>query len=115
MNNARRKLLLNAFKLFDLGLMVLAFMVAALAVLHQSQNVNATEFFSIRVKIQNVAIFSLLILTWHVIFSLSGLYASRRLSDRWKELIDVTKATFLGALVVLIGAAVFRIHLVSGF
>jgi len=113
MNNARRKLLLNAFKLFDLGLMVLAFMVAALAVLHQSQNVNATEFFSIRVKIQNVAIFSLLILTWHVIFSLSGLYASRRLSDRWKELIDVTKATFLGALVVLIGAAVFRIHLVT--
>src|SRR5437764_10113774 len=109
MSNARRKLLLNAFKLFDLGLMVLAFMVAALAVLHQSRNVNATEFFSIRVKIQNVAIFSGLILTWHLILSLSGLYASRRLSDRWKELIDVTKAAFLGALVVLIGATVFRI------
>ena len=113
MNNARRKLLLNAFKLFDLGLMISAFMVAALAVLYQSRSVNATEFFSIRVKIQNVVIFSFLVLTWHVIFSFSGLYASRRLSDRWKELIDVTKATFLGALVVLIGAAAFRIHLVT--
>jgi hypothetical protein len=91
MSNARRKLLLNAFKLFDLGLMVSAFIVAALAVLHQSRNVSATEFFSMRVKIQNVAIFSLLVLTWHVVFSLSGLYTSRRLSGRWKELIDVTK------------------------
>src|SRR5437016_12257534 len=99
MGSARRKLLLNAFKLFDLGLMVLAFIVAALAVLYQSRSVAPAEFFSMRVKIQNVTIFSLLVLTWHVIFSLSSLYASRRLSDPWKELIDVTKATFLGTLV----------------
>jgi exopolysaccharide biosynthesis polyprenyl glycosylphosphotransferase len=113
MGNANRKLLANAFKLFDLGLMVLAFIVAALAVLHQSRSVSAGEFFSMRVKVQNVAIFSLLILTWHVIFSLSRLYESRRLSDRCKELIDVTKATCLGTLIVLIGAAVFRISLVT--
>lgn len=113
MSDARRRLLLNAFKLFDLGLMVSVFIVAALAVPHHGRDVNATEFLSMRVKIQNVAIFSLLVLTWHVIFSLSGLYASRRLSDRWNELIDVTKATFLGTLVVLIGAAVFRIELVT--
>ena len=62
MTDARRKLLLNAFKLFDLGLMVLAFIVAALAVLHQSRDVNATDFFSMRVKIQNIVIFSLLVL-----------------------------------------------------
>jgi exopolysaccharide biosynthesis polyprenyl glycosylphosphotransferase len=113
MSNFRRKLLLDAFKLFDLGLMVLAFIVAALAVLHQNRDVSATEFFSMRVKVQNVAIFSLLVLTWHLIFSFSGLYASRRLSDRRKELFDVTKATFLGTLVVLIGATVFRIELVT--
>ena len=113
MSNARRTLLLNAFKLFDLGLMLSAFVVAALAVLHQSRNVSATEFFSMRVKIQNVAIFSLLVLTWHVVFSLSGLYKSRRLSGRWRELIDVTKAFLMGTLVVMMGAAVFRIHLVT--
>src|ERR1017187_1524142 len=113
MSDARRKLLLSAFKLFDLGLMVSAFIVAALAVLHQNRNVNATEFFSMRIKIQNFAIFSLLILTWHVIFSFSGLYASRRLSSLGKELIDLTKATFLGTLVVMLGAALFRIQLVT--
>jgi exopolysaccharide biosynthesis polyprenyl glycosylphosphotransferase len=113
MSNARRKLLLNAFKLFDLGLMVSVFIVAALAVAHNGRDVNATQFFSTRVKIENVAIFSLLVLTWHVIFSLAGLYRSRRLSDRWKELVDVTKATFLGTLVVLLGAFMFRIEMVT--
>jgi exopolysaccharide biosynthesis polyprenyl glycosylphosphotransferase len=113
MSNARRGILLNAFKLFDLGLMVSVFVVAALAVSHHGRDVNPTEFLSARVKIQNVAMFSLLFLTWHVIFSLSGLYQSRRLSDRGKELVDVTKATFLCTLVVLIGAFIFRIEMVT--
>jgi exopolysaccharide biosynthesis polyprenyl glycosylphosphotransferase len=111
--NARRKLLTNAFKLFDLGLMILAFMVAALAVLHQSRTVTITEFFSMRVKIQNFATFSLLILVWHLILSLSGLYASRRLSDRRREVIDVIRATSAGTLVILVGAIVFQIHMIT--
>ncbi len=113
MSSARRKLLLNAFKLFDLGLMILAFMAAALAVLHLSRSVTITEFFSMRVKIQNFAIFSLLVFAWHLIFSLSGLYVSRRLSNRRGEVVDVIKVTSLGTFVILIGAIVFHIHLVT--
>jgi hypothetical protein len=89
MTNARRKLLLNAFRLFDSGLMIFAFMVATLAVLHQSHTVTITEFFSIRVRIQNFAIFSLLVFAWHLIFSVSGLYVSRRLSSRRGEVVDI--------------------------
>jgi exopolysaccharide biosynthesis polyprenyl glycosylphosphotransferase len=111
--NARRKLLTNAFRLFDLGLMILAFTAAALAVLHQSRTVTITDFFSMRVKIQNFAIFSLLIFVWHLILSLSGLYASRRLSNRLGEVIDVIRATSVGTLVILVGAIVFRIHMVT--
>ena len=113
MSSARRKLLLTAFKLFDLGLMILAFMAAALAVLHQSRTLTITEFFSMRVKIQNFAIFSLLVFAWYLIFSLSGLYASRRLSSRRGEVIDVIKGTSLGTFVILLGAVVFHIHLVT--
>jgi exopolysaccharide biosynthesis polyprenyl glycosylphosphotransferase len=111
--NARRKLLLNAFRLFDLGLMILAFIIAALAALQQSRTVSVTEFFSMRVKIQNFAIFSLFILVWHSVFSLSGLYASRRLSNRRREVIDVIKATSLGTFAILIGGIVFHIRLVT--
>jgi exopolysaccharide biosynthesis polyprenyl glycosylphosphotransferase len=113
MSSARRKLLLNAFKLFDLGLMILTFMVAALAVLHQNSTVTITEFFAMRVKIQNFAIFALLVFAWRLIFSLSGLYVSRRLSNRRGEVVDVIKATSLGTFVILLGAIPFHIKLVT--
>ena len=113
MRSARRKLLVNAFKLFDCGLMIFAFMVAALAVLHQSRTLTIEEFFSMRVKIQNFAIFSLLMFAWHLIFSLSGLYASRRLSNRRGEVIDVIKGSSLGTFVILLGSVVFHIRLVT--
>jgi exopolysaccharide biosynthesis polyprenyl glycosylphosphotransferase len=113
MSNARRRLLLNAFRLFDVGLMMFAFTIAALAELHRSHSVTIAELFSMRVKIQNFATFSLLVLAWHLIFSLSGLYVSRRLSGRRGEVIDVIKATSLGTLVILLGAIVFHITLVT--
>jgi exopolysaccharide biosynthesis polyprenyl glycosylphosphotransferase len=113
MGNARRKLLLNAFMMFDLGLMILAFVVAGLAEVHQSGAVTITGFFSMRVKIQNFAIFSLFILAWHLIFSLSGLYASRRFSDRRGEVIDVVKAVSLGTFVILFGAIAFHLRMAT--
>jgi len=113
MSSTRRKLLLYAFRLVDLSLMTLAFLVAALAVLHQSSAVTIAEFFSMRVKIQNFAIFSLLGFAWHLIFSLSGLYTSRRLSNRRTEVLDVLKVTSLGTFVILLGARVFHIKLVT--
>src|SRR5579864_7338170 len=113
MNNTRRQLLLNVFRLFDVGLMILAFMAGALATLHQSRTVDFDSFFSMRVKIQNFAIFSLFIIAWQLIFRLSGLYASRRLGDRRGEVIDVIKATSLGTFVILAGASVFHIAMVT--
>ncbi len=113
MPNARRKLLLNALKVFDLGLMISVFLLAALIVLQKSHNVTTMEFFSMRVKIQNFAIFSVFVLIWYVIFHLMGLYASRRLSGRGSEVLDVIKATSLGTVVILAGTAVFHIRMVT--
>ena len=111
--NTRRKLLINASMLFDSGLMILAFVAAVLAVLHQNGSLTIVELFSMRVKIQNFAIFSLLMVTWHVIFKMSGLYASRRLSNRHGELADILKATSSGTFVMLLGTIVFHIQLVT--
>src|SRR6266849_3142978 len=111
MNNARRRLLLDALKLFDLVLMISAFVMAAIAAL--SRTVTVTEFFSMRVKINNFVIFSLLIIVWHLIFSLSGLYSSHRLTSPRTEAIDVIRASTLGTLVILLGAIVFRIRLAT--
>lgn len=109
MSNIRRKLLLDSLKLFDLGLLTFAALVAALFEVHQIHSVTIREFLSMRVKIENFAIFSVFVLAWHLIFSLSGLYASRRLSNRRGEVIDVIGATSLGTLVIVVGAIVFHI------
>jgi exopolysaccharide biosynthesis polyprenyl glycosylphosphotransferase len=111
MSNLRRQILLNAFKLWDIGLMLLAFLVAAVAVLGQSHAVTLSEFFAMRVKIQNFLIFSLFLFAWHLAFSMFGLYASRRLGERRKEAIDVLKATTLGTAIVLAGSLVFGVTL----
>jgi exopolysaccharide biosynthesis polyprenyl glycosylphosphotransferase len=114
MTNARRKMLLNALKLFDVGLMIFAFLLAALIALQQSHhNITPTQFFSMRVSIRNFVIFSLFIYVWQLIFNLCGLYASRRSSSRGREAADATKATSLGTCVILMAAILFHIHMVT--
>ena len=113
MTTARRKLLMNALKLFDLGLMVSAFVLAAFLIFHRSYNASPTAFFAMRIKIQNFAIFAFLILLWHMIFCFSGLYTSRRLSKRGNEAVDVMTATSVGTFAIFAGAIVFHIHLVT--
>jgi exopolysaccharide biosynthesis polyprenyl glycosylphosphotransferase len=109
----RRKLLVEALMLFDLGLMVLAFVVAALVVQHQTHTLSIAAFFSMRVKVRNFAIFALLVLGWHLISKVSGLYSSRRLSYGRSELADIAKATTVGTFVIFVGAMVFKIQLVT--
>ena len=110
MSNVRRKILLNVFKLFDLGLMVLAFLGAG-AIAFERHKVTLAEFFSMRVKVQNLAIFVLFLLAWHFVLSAFGLYASRRRSRRYSEVFDVVKATSAGTLIILAGSAVFQVQM----
>ncbi len=112
MGHIRRQLLLNALKLFDVTLMMVAFGLATIVVSHGS-TVTLAEFLGMRVKIQNFVIFSALLYAWHVIFRSFGIYASRRLSRRWDESLDVFKAASLGTLLVLAATAIFHIRLVT--
>src|SRR5579872_3718009 len=105
--NSRRQFLLNAFHLFDLGLMICAFVASAILSMPGNHSVSMEEFFSMRVKIQNFAIFAVLVLCWHLIFRLCRLYDSRRLSERRGEIMDVVKATSLGTLLIVAGSIVF--------
>ena len=111
MGNVRRQFLLNSMKVFDLVLMVFSFGLAAVIVSERA-TVSVTEFLALRVKIQNFVTFSLLLLTWHVIFSLFGMYTSRRLASRWEEIADIVKATSLGTFLVCASHFVFHISLI---
>ena len=73
MTNLRRQFLLKAFRLFDILIMVLSFGLASVVVSYQLETIPLAEFLSVRVKIQNVAIFLGFVWIWHLIFSSFGL------------------------------------------
>jgi len=108
----RRQVLLNSMKLFDVVAVMFAFGLAAVVVSQQA-TVSLAEFFAMRVKIQNFIVFTVLLLIWHQIFVLFGMYASRRLAGRWDETYDAIKATTVGALVLVAARMVMRIDLVT--
>ncbi len=113
MGSVRRQILLNALKLSDLVVMVFSFALATIPVLYGSRGVSFSQFFSMRVKVKNFALFCVLLIAWHFIFSVFGLYKSRRFSARQSEVIDVIKATSLAMLFVLVAAVIFRITMVT--
>jgi exopolysaccharide biosynthesis polyprenyl glycosylphosphotransferase len=109
----KRRLLLNALKLLDLTLLVVAFGLATVLVVYADKGVSLEKFLSLRVKLSNCAIFAIGLFAWHVIFSASGLYKSKRLSTRAAEVLDILKAITLCTLCIVFLATAFSIRLVT--
>ena len=111
MQSFRRRLLANFFKLFDLLGLTGSFLLAIVITYQETGVSSLDQFFSVRIKIQNFAIFLGLVLIWHIIFSSFRLYNSRRLSSRRKETLDVLKANSVATLVLILAVLIFRIKM----
>jgi exopolysaccharide biosynthesis polyprenyl glycosylphosphotransferase len=112
MLNLRRQILHNALKLFDLGTMLAWFLLGA-AVDSYRTGGSLGDFLSMRVKVQNFGIFLVFLVLWHAIFRACGLYESKRLSNRRRELIDVVKASTLAVVVIAAAVGVFQIRMAN--
>jgi exopolysaccharide biosynthesis polyprenyl glycosylphosphotransferase len=99
--------------LFDLAILVVSFGLATLLAAFADKRFTLAEFFSIRVKLSNCLIFAGLLLVWHVILQMCGLYGSRRLSTKQAEINDILKAIALATAVLAMGAASFPITMVT--
>lgn len=113
MNEIKRRLLANSLKLFDLGLVVVSFVLATVMVPPNAGGVPLVEFLTMKVKLWNFLIFAMMLLVWHFIFSLFGLYESKRLATRSSEAIDAIKATTLVTVCLLLSATVFTIRMAT--
>ena len=109
----RRRLLLEAAKLFDLAVMIFSFGLATVLVAYETPTISLARFLSMRVKVGNFALFACFLLGWHLVFSSFGLYNSKRFSPRWAEVLDIAKATTLGAAIVFVAAIFLRIQMVT--
>ena len=97
----RRQILSKAFQIFDITLVVCALLTATIISLHQrNANLSVGRLLEMRVSVSNLLAFGVMLLSWHLVFEALHLHGSKRLSRRWKEIVDVIRATTLGTLVI---------------
>ena len=113
MNEAKRRFLLSGMKLFDVFQLTVSFGLSALLVAQSQRNVSVEQFLSIRIKLSNCIVFCLIVMMWQGIFSLCGVYESKRLAAKHIENIELLKATALSSIILALLAGLFRITLVT--
>lgn len=115
---SKRSILLRTMMIFDLIVMIAAIGIATWAVYNVSgaaSNISFDGFLSIRVKVSNVLLIAVALLSWHVIFNALRLYQSRRLSTNLVIVRDIAIATLLCTLVLFLASRLFDIALVNAY
>jgi exopolysaccharide biosynthesis polyprenyl glycosylphosphotransferase len=110
----RRLVLVGALRAFDLLTMGASFLAAALAVAWPFEAVGLEDFLAMRVKLQNVLLLAALAYLWHQTLKLFGIYDSKRLVSRRREVADILGATAVAALAIHVCGWVFSMSVVSG-
>jgi exopolysaccharide biosynthesis polyprenyl glycosylphosphotransferase len=113
MQNVHRKIAIQIQALLDMPVMTACFFLAAFVNNRQAGSVSFTSFLSMRFTVIDFIIFAVFLLVWRTIFSLFGLYRSKRLTSIDREATDVLKATFAGSLVFLIMGRMFRVSFLT--
>jgi len=91
-----------------------AFALAAWLVFNShSGGISFEQFFAMRIKVQNFALFLGFLYLWRILFSANGLYRSMRLSTRSIEIKSVIKATSVGAVALFVASMVFNIRMMT--
>jgi exopolysaccharide biosynthesis polyprenyl glycosylphosphotransferase len=112
-NEIKRRFFVIAQKFFDLGLTILSFGLASVWMLNAGKSMSLSRLLSVRVKLSDCVIFAIALLLSHAMFSLCGLYESRRLSTGFAESIDVLKAVILATACLALVAALFSVKLMT--
>ena len=110
MNSTRRRIIFNASKLFDLG--VVAVCLAFASVLSKNGKTVAIleRILALQMSVRELAPLLGFLVVAHMIFAGLNLYESKRLSSRRSECIDVLQATTLITFVLAILPFLLRIR-----
>jgi exopolysaccharide biosynthesis polyprenyl glycosylphosphotransferase len=115
MNTLKRQFLLELFRIFDLAVVVTAFFIAMIIALHPDSVQKATQLIDMRISIKNLIAFLGLMAAWYAVFSLNGLYNSKRLASFRQEAKDLAKATILCAVITFAFNTFFPMNLADKY
>jgi exopolysaccharide biosynthesis polyprenyl glycosylphosphotransferase len=113
MISLRRQVILTTLKIYDVAAMVFSFLLGASAVSYLAGEVFFARFLSMRIRVQNFAIFLIFMLAWHVILTAFGLYQSKGAPNQKDQSSRIMKAISLGTLSISIATVLFSIKMVT--
>jgi len=87
-----RVFVFNALRVADIGLIMLSFGLAAVWRISAAKWTTIAGFFASKVSLSSCVLFAIAMLLCHAMFSLSGLYQSKRMSTKISEAADVLRA-----------------------
>lgn len=111
--NDHHRLIIGLLKLFDLVLVALAFAMTTINRVNAEHEVTLAQFLSMRASVSNLVIVLFALIVCHVIFTLCGLYRSRRLTGRNREALDLLRATTTYLAFFLALSYVFSIRMIT--
>ncbi len=109
-----RKYLLDTYKFYNLVVMTGAFLLATLLTYSHISSESLDMFLKMRLEVKNFVILLILMLIWHFLFTAFHVYQSRRFESHWmNEIVDVFKATTVGALAVVGLGLLFHMEIIT--
>lgn len=111
--NERHRLTIGLLKLFDLVIVLLAFVLTTFSIVKAEHGLSLMSFLSMRTRVSNFVILVLALLICHMVFQICSLYRSRRLSRRRTEVLDVAKAMTLNTACFVAFASFFSIQMIT--
>jgi|UniRef100_A0A7V6A3Y4 exopolysaccharide biosynthesis polyprenyl glycosylphosphotransferase len=113
MSTYYRQALVMGMRIIDQLILLFSFFLALAAVSQDIDAVSFPQFLTLRIKLVNFVLYLVFALLWYLIFTLCGLYHSRRFASWRSDLTDIVNATSLGVLALLIISIFIHISLAT--
>jgi len=110
-----RGIMLRALRVSDIALIMVSFGLGAAASIGVSKWETIQVFFASKVSLSSCLLFTIAILLCHAIFSLCGLYESKRMSTKPAEAADVLRAMTASTAGLWCEGRLFSISLITPY
>jgi exopolysaccharide biosynthesis polyprenyl glycosylphosphotransferase len=114
-NEMMRRIVFNSLRVADIGLLMLSFGAAAIVSINAGKWTTIANILASKVSLSSCVLFAIAMLLFHAVFSLCGLYQSKRMSTRGAEAAEVLRAMTFSVVCLWCEGKLFSILIVTPY
>jgi len=108
-----RAIFVYALRAIDMGLIMLSFGLGAVVCIKTFRWTSIEVFFASKVSLSSCVLFAVAMLLCYAVFSLCGLYQSKRMSTKRAEVVDVLRAMAFSTAFLWLEGRLFSISVIT--